>query len=311
MKDCAGDGVGGFAGSLLLTLVKGELSNSSNPASRYCLLKDRATRVDLNGGILELKRGAALGRKLCVWSVPFGRGEGGGVDSGATRDAVGVRIYSKECREEVLHQECRRTGLSRSVFLRWNSCSKAEQSSEQYQDPWTVGALAPWMEVVSRVVWCGGAGQEQHGRGCAARARARATPVPVPEPVPEPVSAHARREGAVDGRRGWHAGVGPWDLGDAAACKRQGASIALRSDDHSVQTPEHANPHSESRPMPPRCPSRVPCARPENLCPVGEGMQRSCKQIRNEQPRSGIRQSPQARSRLSVALSHAIRVCNP
>jgi len=120
MKDCAGDGVGGFAGSLLQTLVKGELSNSSNPASRYCLLKDRATRVDLNGGILELKGGAALGRKLCVWSVPFGRGEGGDVDSGATRDAVGVRIYSKECREEVLHQECRRTGLSRSVFLRWN-----------------------------------------------------------------------------------------------------------------------------------------------------------------------------------------------
>jgi len=97
MKDCAGDGVGGFAGSLLQTPVKGELSNSSNPASRYCLLKDRATRVDLNGGILELKGGAALGRKLCVWSVPFGRGEGGD-----------------------LHQECRRTGLSRSVFLRWN-----------------------------------------------------------------------------------------------------------------------------------------------------------------------------------------------
>jgi hypothetical protein len=162
---------------------------------------------------------------------------------------------------------------------------------------------------------CGGAGQEQHGRGCAARARARARAT-----ASASASASASvgacqegggRAGSRRRRRGWHAGVGPWDLGDAAACKRQGASIALRSDDHSVQTPEHANPHSESRPMPPRCPSRVPCARPENLCPVGEGRQRSCKQIRNEQPRSGIRQSPQARSRLSVALSHAIRVCNP
>lgn len=165
------------------------------------------------------------------------------------------------------------------------------------------------------MVWCGGAGREQHGRGMRCQSQSqRQRRARLQSHASASVGACQEgggRAGSRRRRRGWHAGVGPWDLGDAAACKRQGASIALRSDDHSVQTPEHANPHSESRPMPPRCPSRVPCARPENLCPVGEGRQRSCKQIRNEQPRSGIRQSPQARSRLSVALSHAIRVCNP
>jgi hypothetical protein len=118
------------------------------------------------------------------------------------------------------------------------------------------------MEVVSRVVWCGGAGREQHGRGCAAsaraRARARATPVPVPVPVPEPVSAHARREGsgqgAVDGRRGWHAGVGPWDLGtQQRAGGREPPSCSAAMITQS-RLHEHANPHSESRSMPPRCP---------------------------------------------------------
>jgi hypothetical protein len=121
MKDYAGDGVGGFAGSLLQTPVKGELSNSSNPASRYCLLKDRATRVDLNGGILELKGGAALGRKLCVWSVPFGR-EGRGRGRGLGGD-------SRCCRREDIFQGVSGRGLapgvqedwlSRRVFLRWN-----------------------------------------------------------------------------------------------------------------------------------------------------------------------------------------------
>jgi hypothetical protein len=110
MKDCAGDGVGGFAASLLQTLVKGELSNSSNPASRYCLLKDRATRVDLNGGILELKGGAALGRKLCGWSVPFGRGGSGDVNSGGD---------SRCCRREDIFEGVSGRGLAPGVQKDW------------------------------------------------------------------------------------------------------------------------------------------------------------------------------------------------
>jgi hypothetical protein len=110
MTDYAGDGVGGFAGSLFQTPVKGELSNSSNPASRYCSLKDRATRVDLNGGILELKGGAALGRKLCVWSVPFGRGEGGGRGLGGD---------SRCCRREDIFEGVSGRGFAPGVQEDW------------------------------------------------------------------------------------------------------------------------------------------------------------------------------------------------
>jgi hypothetical protein len=120
--------------------------------------------------------------------------------------------------------------------------------------------------------------------GCAARARARATPLPVPLPV-VPVSAHARREGsgqgAVDGRRtrrGWHAGVGPWDLGtQQRAIGREpptrSAAMITPSRLQNMRTLIRHRGRCHHDAPPARWPSRVPCARPENLCPVGKGRQ--------------------------------------
>jgi hypothetical protein len=192
------------------------------------------------------------------------------------------------------------------------------------------------MEVVSRVVWCGGAGRARAAR--LGDALPEPEPAPAPEPdsraTPVPVSAHARREGsgqgAVDGRRGWHAGVGPWDLRTQQRAigreppTRSAAMITLsrlqnmrtlirdRGDATTMPLQHDSTMPLQSAMCTPREP--VPQWGREGKGRGGEGREGKAKIVqaeRNEQPRFGIRQSPQTRSRRSVALSHAIRVCNP